>query len=89
MLQFEEGMLLCKEAYTWCFPNCTRFERRIFIPLPDVQARTRMFELNIGNTPNTLVTTDYRTLGEMTEGYGATVNLLDWSNSDRLQVFRI
>ena len=45
-----------------------RFERRIFIPLPDLHARTRMFELNIGETPNTLVYKDYKTLGEMTEG---------------------
>ena len=28
-----------------------RFERRIYIALPDVEARTRMFEINIGDVP--------------------------------------
>lgn len=45
-----------------------RFEKRIYIPLPDVNARTRMFELHIGNTPHTLRPQDFRTLGEKTEG---------------------
>jgi len=55
------------------FVSCSfltfRFERRIFIPLPDAQARTKMFELNIGNTPNNLTHKDFQALGEMTEGY--------------------
>jgi vacuolar protein-sorting-associated protein 4 len=45
-----------------------RFERRVFIPLPEVQARTKMFELNVGSTPNNLTHKDFKTLGEMTEG---------------------
>ena len=31
-----------------------RFERRIYIPLPDEAARKRMFVLSIGDTPNNL-----------------------------------
>lgn len=31
-----------------------RFEKRIYIPLPEAPARTGMFKLHIGNTPNTL-----------------------------------
>ena len=46
-----------------------RFERRIFIPLPDAQARTKMFELNVGETPNNLTHKEYKQLGDMTEGY--------------------
>lgn len=46
-----------------------RFERRIYIPLPDVEARTEMFKLNVGNQPCILTQQDYRTLGEMTDGY--------------------
>ena len=46
-----------------------RFERRIYISLPEVEARTRMFQLNVGNTPCTLSTQDYRLLAEMTDGY--------------------
>lgn len=46
-----------------------RFEKRIYIPLPDIEARTEMFKLNVGNQPCTLSQQDYRALGEMTEGY--------------------
>ncbi|OLL22811.1 Vacuolar protein sorting-associated protein 4 [Neolecta irregularis DAH-3] len=46
-----------------------RFERRIYIPLPDIQARARMFDLNVGNTPCQVTTKDFRKLAEMTEGF--------------------
>ena len=46
-----------------------RFEKRIYIPLPDVQARRRMFELNIGSTPHGLVAADFMSLAKQTEGY--------------------
>jgi vacuolar protein-sorting-associated protein 4 len=46
-----------------------RFEKRIYIPLPDVEARTEMFKLNVGNQPCTLTQQDYKALGEMTDGY--------------------
>lgn len=46
-----------------------RFERRIYIPLPDVAARTKMFEINVGDTPCSLSKEDYRSLGQMTDGY--------------------
>lgn len=46
-----------------------RFEKRIYISLPDVQARTRMFELNVGTTPCDLSPSDYHALAEMTDGY--------------------
>ncbi|SCU83605.1 LADA_0C12464g1_1 [Lachancea dasiensis] len=46
-----------------------RFEKRIYISLPDLAGRTRMFELNIGETPCLLTREDYRTLGQLTEGY--------------------
>jgi vacuolar protein-sorting-associated protein 4 len=46
-----------------------RFEKRIYIALPDKEARTRMFELNVGTTPCELTNKDYKLLGEMTEGY--------------------
>ncbi|KAJ1824649.1 Vacuolar protein sorting-associated protein 4 [Coemansia sp. RSA 2675] len=46
-----------------------RFEKRIFIPLPDAAARARMFQLHIGNTPCTLTQRDYKMLAERTEGY--------------------
>lgn len=46
-----------------------RFEKRIYIGLPDVQARIRMFELNVGDTPCSLTKSDYKVLAEMTDGY--------------------
>lgn len=46
-----------------------RFERRIYIALPDAEARARMFEINVGNTPCALTQKDFRTLAEMTDGY--------------------
>ncbi|KAH8551867.1 P-loop containing nucleoside triphosphate hydrolase protein [Umbelopsis sp. PMI_123] len=46
-----------------------RFEKRIYIPLPDAHARSKMFELNVGATPCTLTANDYKYLGDRTEGY--------------------
>ncbi|KAI8323259.1 AAA-domain-containing protein [Martensiomyces pterosporus] len=46
-----------------------RFEKRIFIPLPDPAARARMFQLHIGNTPCTLTQRDYKMLADRTDGY--------------------
>lgn len=46
-----------------------RFEKRVYIPLPDLDARRKMFELNVGTTPCTLTAKDYRSLAEQTEGY--------------------
>ena len=46
-----------------------RFEKRIYIPLPGPEARKRMFELNVGTTPNELTQADFRELGNMTDAY--------------------
>jgi len=35
-----------------------RFEKRIYISLPEVEARVRMLELNLGDTPNTVTRED-------------------------------
>lgn len=47
----------------------TRFEKRIYIPLPDPAARVKMFHLNIGTTPCQLSQADYRSLADQTDGY--------------------
>jgi SpoVK/Ycf46/Vps4 family AAA+-type ATPase len=52
-------------------PRVLRFEKRIYIPLPDVEARKRMFELNVGTTPCQLTHKDYKELALQTEGYAA------------------
>jgi len=41
-----------------------RFERRIYIPLPDVAARARIFQIHVGTTPNKLNAKEFRTLAE-------------------------
>lgn len=46
-----------------------RFEKRIYIPLPDPAARVKMFHLNIGTTPCQLSQADYRALADKTDGY--------------------
>lgn len=54
-----------------------RFEKRIYIPLPDDHARTFMFKLNLGDTPHSLNEDDFRLLGSKTEGYsGADISIV-------------
>ena len=45
-----------------------RFEKRVYIPLPEPEARGLMVKLNLGNTPNDLSDQDFDRLGEITEG---------------------
>jgi vacuolar protein-sorting-associated protein 4 len=46
-----------------------RFEKRIYIPLPDPMARMAQFKIRLGKTPNNLTEQDYVDLGHATEGY--------------------
>ncbi|KAJ3182924.1 Vacuolar protein sorting-associated protein 4 [Gaertneriomyces sp. JEL0708] len=46
-----------------------RFEKRIYIPLPDVNARAKMFQLNVGTTKCSLQPAHYRQLADLTEGF--------------------
>jgi vacuolar protein-sorting-associated protein 4 len=46
-----------------------RFEKRVYIALPEAGARTAMFKLNLGDTPHNLSDADFHQLGEMSEGY--------------------
>ncbi|KAI6043776.1 P-loop containing nucleoside triphosphate hydrolase protein [Pisolithus marmoratus] len=46
-----------------------RFEKRIYIPLPDKEARKRMFEIHVRSTPCQLTHKDYKMLAERTDGY--------------------
>lgn len=54
-----------------------RFEKRIYIPLPEEHARGFMFKLNLGATPNSLTESDFMTLGKKTDGYsGADISVI-------------
>lgn len=46
-----------------------RFEKRIYIPLPDPVARIVQFKIRLGKTPNNLQDHDYEELGNATQGY--------------------
>ncbi|KAL0248520.1 hypothetical protein GEMRC1_003756 [Eukaryota sp. GEM-RC1] len=47
------------------------FEKRIYIPLPEAEARTEMLKNQMESTIHTLVDRDFIDLGEQTEGYSA------------------
>ncbi|KAL6720986.1 Vacuolar protein sorting-associated protein 4 [Lecanora helva] len=46
-----------------------RFQRRVHISLPDLPGRMKMFEMSVGTTPCDLKPADFRTLGQLSEGY--------------------
>lgn len=53
-----------------------RFEKRIYISLPDEDARLVMLKMNIGDTPNNLTEEDLRTLANRTERFsGADISV--------------
>ena len=54
-----------------------RFEKRIYIALPEAQARSNMFKLSMGDTKTTITDKEYQELGLMTDGYsGADISLV-------------
>ena len=46
-----------------------RFDKRVYIPLPEAPARATMFKIHLGDTPNSLTAADYEELGRRTEGF--------------------
>jgi vacuolar protein-sorting-associated protein 4 len=46
-----------------------RFDKRIYIPLPEAPARAHMFKVHLGDTPHTLTPGDFETLAARTEGF--------------------
>ena len=46
----------------------SRFEKRIYIPLPEEHARAEMFKLHLGTTPNNLNEHDFKELGRVSDG---------------------
>lgn len=55
----------------WCLDSAIRrrFEKRIYIPLPEAPARGKMFRLHLGNTPHELTDADFQKLADVTNGY--------------------
>jgi vacuolar protein-sorting-associated protein 4 len=56
-----------------------RFQKKIYIPLPDETARLAMLKMNVGTTPNNITEDDFNDLATMTEGFSgsdlATLNM--------------
>ncbi|KAJ6908913.1 protein SUPPRESSOR OF K(+) TRANSPORT GROWTH DEFECT 1-like isoform X2 [Populus alba x Populus x berolinensis] len=46
-----------------------RFDKRIYIPLPDLKARQHMFKVHLGDTPHDLTERDFEKLARKTEGF--------------------
>merc|ERR1719373_186664 len=46
-----------------------RFVKRIYIPLPEKEARQIMFKIHIGKTPNSLKDNDFSIMADKTEGF--------------------
>ncbi|CAA0824278.1 Protein SUPPRESSOR OF K(+) TRANSPORT GROWTH DEFECT 1 [Striga hermonthica] len=46
-----------------------RFDKRIYIPLPDQKARQHMFKVHLGDTPHNLNESDFEALARKTEGF--------------------
>uniref|UniRef100_A0A6B2G071 Vacuolar protein sorting-associated protein 4B (Trinotate prediction) n=1 Tax=Myxobolus squamalis TaxID=59785 RepID=A0A6B2G071_MYXSQ len=54
-----------------------RFEKRIYIPLPDEPARIKLFQKHVGSTQNSLNYNDFATFASMTDGYsGADISII-------------
>ena len=45
-----------------------RFEKRVYIPLPEKEARSYMVKLNLGDTENCITESQFDKLGEILEG---------------------
>ncbi|KAL1345571.1 protein SUPPRESSOR OF K(+) TRANSPORT GROWTH DEFECT 1 [Arachis hypogaea] len=50
-------------------PIRRRFDKRIYIPLPDLKARQHMFKVHLGDTPYNLTESDFEYLASRTEGF--------------------
>lgn len=46
-----------------------RFEKRVYIPLPEAAARAAMFKIHTGKTPHNLTEADFMRLAKETEGF--------------------
>lgn len=46
-----------------------RFDKRIYIPLPDLKARQHIFKVHLGDTPHKLTERDFEELAQKTDGF--------------------
>lgn len=75
----ENLLVLGATNIPWCIDAAIRrrFERRIYIPLPDEVARRELFRLNMAKTNHSLTEQDFVQLAKRTENYsGADISIL-------------
>ncbi len=76
----QEGVLVLGATnIPWTLDSAIRrrFERRIYIPLPDADARATIFKLNVGGAAPGMKKSHYKKLAAMTEGYsGADISVI-------------
>jgi len=76
----DQGLLVLAATNTpWSLDPAMRrrFDKRIYIGLPDVMARQRILEIHMGSTPNSLTPQDFRSLAEKVENYsGSDLNTI-------------
>ncbi|XP_053698825.1 vacuolar protein sorting-associated protein 4-like [Sabethes cyaneus] len=75
-----DGILVLGATNTpWILDSAIRrrFEKRIYIPLPEEHARLVMFKIHLGNTSHCLTEENLRTLASKTDGYsGADISIV-------------
>ena len=67
----DDGLLfLGTTSVPWLLDSaiCRRFQKQIYIPLPQAEALTTMFKIHMGKTPSRLMEPDYVKLGKMAVG---------------------
>ncbi|KAJ7387901.1 hypothetical protein OS493_001251 [Desmophyllum pertusum] len=64
-------ILLCATNCPWELDTAflRRFQKRIYIPLPDKEARITLIKMHLATTPASLATEDWCLLGQRTEGF--------------------
>ena len=76
----DDGILvLCATDIPWTLDTAIvyKFDKRIYIPLPEEAARRRMFEFHVGDTPNQLSSRDFQQLARKTDRYsGADIGVV-------------
>eukprot|EP00698_Gefionella_okellyi_P003867 TRINITY_DN13586_c0_g1_i1.p1 TRINITY_DN13586_c0_g1~~TRINITY_DN13586_c0_g1_i1.p1 ORF type:complete len:443 (-),score=83.64 TRINITY_DN13586_c0_g1_i1:68-1396(-) len=64
-------LVLAATNLPWALDSAIRrrFERRIYIPLPDPIARERMLQIHLGDTAHSLQAADFKQLAQSTDGF--------------------
>mmetsp|Transcript_9991 Transcript_9991/g.37255 ORF Transcript_9991/g.37255 Transcript_9991/m.37255 type:complete len:155 (-) Transcript_9991:4745-5209(-) len=72
-------LMLAATNFPWTLDSAImrRFQKRIYIPLPDLEARETIFELGLGDTDHDLSQKDFHELAQKTDEYsGSDINTI-------------